>query len=174
MGIVLLGYRGSGKSAVGYRLAARLRLPFIDTDQEVMQTAGATIADIFTRAGEGRFRTMESAALAQALAPSPSRPDGIIATGGGIVLAEVNLFALKASRFARIYLRCEPEELLRRIEADPASAAARPNLTAAGGIAEIRQLLAVREPYYKEVMTAELDVTRLDVDEAVAAILQMI
>ena len=47
-------------------------------------------------------------------------------------------------------------------------------LNAAGGIAEIRQLLAVREPYYKEVMTAELDVTRLDVDEAVAAILQMI
>jgi shikimate kinase len=170
MGVVLLGYRGSGKSAVGYRLAARLRVPFIDTDQEVMQRAGATIAEIFARAGEEKFRTLECEALAEALA----RPDGIIASGGGVVLAETNRAALKASRFARVYLRCEAPELLRRIEADPVTAAARPKLTTAGGMAEIRQLLAVREPLYLEVMTAELDVTALNVDEAVAAILQMI
>jgi shikimate kinase len=170
MGIVLLGYRGSGKSAVGYRLAARLRVPFIDTDQQVMQKAGATIADIFAKTGEAKFRTMESEALSEALA----RPGAVIATGGGIVLAEANRAALVASSFTRVYLRCDAPELLRRIEADPVTAAARPRLTAAGGLAEIHQLLAVREPLYVQVMTAELEVTRLNVDQVVAAILKLI
>lgn len=170
MGVVLLGYRGSGKSAVGRGLADKLGVPLIDTDAMVTAAAGATIAEIFAKQGEATFRTFESRALAEAL----RQGDAVIATGGGIVLATGNRAALEAYPHPRVYLRCEAAELLRRIEADAGTAATRPNLTVVGGLAEVRLLLAAREPFYRQLMTAELDVTKLSVDEVVAALMRII
>jgi shikimate kinase len=169
MGLVLLGYRGSGKSAVGRILARHLGLPMIDTDEKITAKAGMTIKQIFQQQGEPAFRKMESAALREAL----SAPAAVISTGGGIVLDPANRQLLTQSSCPRVYLRCEPEELFRRIEADPATAATRPNL-AGGGIAEVRHLLTQREPLYRLVMTAELDVTHLTEDQAAAAVLELI
>ena len=79
MNIVLVGYRGSGKSAIGKLLAARLGLAFADTDEWVVQRAGKSIQDIFADVGEAGFRDLESAVVGELAVPG----DSVIATGGG-------------------------------------------------------------------------------------------
>ncbi len=171
MGVVLLGYRGSGKTTVGRKLADRLWCEFVDTDEEVVRRAKKSIKDIFAQDGEAAFRDLESAVLADVL----KRGSDVISCGGGIVLREANRAAMLASSHSRVYLRCEPEALHQRIHADPATAQSRPALTAlGGGIDEIRSLLEQREPLYREVMTAELEVTNLDVDEVVVRITKLV
>lgn len=170
MGVVLLGYRGSGKTSVGRALADRLWTTFVDTDEQVVKSAGKSIREIFESVGEVGFRELETRALRDALS---SRHE-VIAIGGGAVLREENRALLKADRRKRVYLRCEPAELLRRIQADPKTASDRPALTPlGGGIEEITRLLGAREPLYREVMTAELDVTRLSPDEVVVYVTRL-
>jgi shikimate kinase len=171
MGIVLIGYRGSGKTTVGRRLAERLWQPFVDVDELIVARAGKTIRDIFAECGESGFRDLEALALADAL----GRADHVIALGGGAILREANRTLLKSRGHKVVYLRCEPAELHRRIQADPATAATRPGLTPlAGTVEEIRQLLATREPVYRLSCTAELDVTGLSPDEAVVRIVRLL
>jgi shikimate kinase len=80
-----------------------------------------------------------------------------------------------ACPFKRLYLRCEPQELRRRIAADPQSAANRPSLTEhGGGLEEVIELLKVREPLYRQVASAELDVTNLDIDETMKYMARMV
>jgi len=164
MGVVLLGYRGSGKTSVGRALAERLWSSFVDTDELIVKSAGRSICEIFESAGESGFRELETRALREALAS----PNDVVAIGGGAVLRAENRAMLKADARKRVYLRCDPEELLRRIESDAGTADNRPALTSlGGGIEEVKRLLAEREPLYREVMTGELDVTRLSLDEVV-------
>jgi shikimate kinase len=74
-----------------------------------------------------------------------------------------------------IYLKCDPEELHKRIHADAATAEMRPSLTKLGGtVEEIEALLAEREPIYQSVMSAELDVTNLSVEDAVVYIVRLL
>jgi shikimate kinase len=168
---VLIGYRGSGKSTIGARLADRLWQKFVDTDELVVKKAGSPIAQIFADQGEARFRELEIQAVREALA----LPEHVVSLGGGAVTREENRAALRAGNHRVIYLKCEPAELLRRIEADPATAAARPPLTTlGGGIGEIGKVLDEREPIYRQVMHAELDVTNLTPEEAVVYITRMI
>lgn len=77
--IVLVGLMGVGKSTVGRRLAARLRLPFVDADHAIEEAAGMTIADIFERYGEAQFRDGERRVIARLMDGRPK----VIATGGG-------------------------------------------------------------------------------------------
>jgi len=171
MGIVLIGYRGSGKTTVGRRLAERLWQPFADVDDLIVARAGKTIREIFAESGEAGFRDLEALALADAL----GRADHVIALGGGALVREENRVLLKSGSHKVVYLRCEPDELHRRTQADPASAASRPGLTPlAGTVEEIRQLLATREPVYRLLCTAELDVTGLSPDEAVVRIVRLL
>lgn len=79
---VLVGPPGAGKSTVGRALAHRWQVPFRDTDADVERTAGMSVADIFVTAGEQRFRALEKAAVATALAEH----SGVLALGGGAVL----------------------------------------------------------------------------------------
>jgi shikimate kinase len=171
MSVALIGYRGSGKSTVGKRLADRLWQPFVDTDELVIKKAGKNIREIFESSGEPGFRELE----AQAVVDVCRLAEHVIALGGGAVLREENRRAIKDAGLKVIYLRCEPEELLKRIEADPATAATRPSLTGlGGGIEEVRKLLAEREPIYRSVMTAELDVTHLSPQDAVVYITRLL
>jgi shikimate kinase len=141
-----------------------LWLKFIDTDDLIVQSAGKSIREIFEQQGEEKFRQFETAAIKAAL----QKTDHIIALGGGAVTREVNRTLIRESGLKCIYLRCEPAVLLERIQSDPATAANRPNLTGlGGGIAEVKALLDQREPWYREVMTAELDVTNLKPEDAV-------
>jgi shikimate kinase len=171
MGIVLIGYRGSGKTTVGRRLADRLWQPFIDVDDLIVAKAGKNIRDIFTEVGEPGFRDLEAVALTEALA----REEHVIALGGGALVREPNQALVKSGSHKIVYLRCEPAELHRRIHADPATASSRPSLTKlAGSIEEIEQLLAAREPIYRQTCTAELDVTHLSPEEAAARIVRLL
>ncbi|MDB5331284.1 MAG: aroK [Phycisphaerales bacterium] len=171
MGIVLIGYRGSGKSTVGRKLADRLWQECVEIDDLIVNRAGKTIKEIFEQDGEPAFRAMESDVLKEV----GKREEAVISLGGGALDREENRTALQQAGHKVIYLKCEPSELLRRIQADPQSASARPNLTSlGGGIAEIEAVLARREPIWRSAMTAELDVTHLTPEEAVVYIVRLL
>jgi shikimate kinase len=171
MSTVLIGYRGSGKTSIGKRLADRLWQKCIDTDEMVIKKAGKSIADIFQQDGEAKFRELESQAVKEAAAIS----DVVIALGGGAPIREANRKAIKDAGHRVIYLKCEPEELLRRIQADPDTPKSRPNLTEfGGGVEEISKVLAEREPIYRLMADAELEVTYLTPDEAMVYIVRLL
>jgi shikimate kinase len=171
MGIVLIGYRGSGKTTVGRLLAERLRKSFVDCDELIVTRAGRSIREIFLAEGEEAFRKMEM----QAVTELCGMKDSVIAVGGGAMVREQNRRAMADADHQIIYLRCDPAELHRRIQADPATSDNRPNLTdLGGGIKEIEELLIEREPIYKALMSAELDVTRLTPRQAAEHLAKMI
>jgi shikimate kinase len=171
MSIVLIGYRGSGKSTIGYKLANRLWQEVVDTDALVVKKAGKTIAEIFEQDGEQRFRDLETEVVREVA----KLQDVVISLGGGAVVREENRRALKEAGHKIVYLKCDPEVLLQRIQADAATSMSRPNLTNLfGGIEEIEKVLGEREPIYRELMTAELDVTNLSVEDAVVYIVRLL
>jgi shikimate kinase len=168
---VLIGYRGSGKSTIGARLADRLWQKFVDTDDLIAQKAQSAIAEIFAAHGEAHFRQLELQAVRDALAME----DHIVSLGGGAVMQPEVRDLLRSGNHRVVYLKCEPKELLRRIQSDPTSNTTRPPLTAlGGGIDEIGKVLAEREPIYRQVMHAELDVTNLTPEDAVIYITRLI
>lgn len=170
MAVGLIGYRGSGKSTAGLRLAGRLEKPFIDTDQRIVARAGKTIRDIFADQGEAAFRDLETQVVAEAC----EQKEGVIALGGGALDREENRRVIESSGIKLVYLRCEPAELLRRIRNDVNTAAARPNLTSlGGGIEEIQAVLARREPIWRTMMAAEIDVTLLSPLDVELRLLQL-
>jgi shikimate kinase len=139
--IALVGLPGAGKSAVGRRLAQRLRLPFIDSDQVIEERIGCSIRDYFEREGEASFRDLEQAVIAELAAA----PRGVVATGGGVVLRAANRVALR-SDFRVIYLRSAPEDLFERLRYD----AKRPLLQVADPLGRLRELYGARDPLYRE------------------------
>lgn len=170
MSVFLIGYRGSGKSTVGRRLADRLWQTFLDSDDLVVRAAGRSIKEIFAAEGEAGFRDRESAVVRELAMLS----EHVVALGGGAVLRAANRTALRDGGHKVIYLKCDAAELHRRIQADPQTAASRPALTGlGGGLAEVEKLLAEREPIYRSCMTAELDVTNLSAEDATAYIARL-
>jgi shikimate kinase len=143
--LVLIGYRGAGKSTVARVLALTLGWDWIDADVEIELRAGKSIAAIFADDGEGAFRDLESLVVADLCL----RQRHVLAVGGGAVLRPENRQALRRAGFVA-WLRVSAETVLARLAADPATAARRPNLTAAGGEAEVRQLIEARQPIYDE------------------------
>jgi shikimate kinase len=173
MNIVLIGYRGSGKSSLGKRLAAKLWLDFVDTDALITQRAGKTIREIFASQGEPAFRQMEADVIRELAAKDKQ----VIATGGGIVLNPANIAALKQNGKI-IWLKATPKVLWERIQADTASADTRPDLLSGGGIgggvggiggglAEVEKILAEREPLYKAAADVSFEVTYLTLEDGV-------
>lgn len=152
MNLLLIGYRGTGKTTVAQRLALNLGWEWIDADVEVELRAGRSIAEIFSAAGEAGFRDLESAVLADLLA----RDRQVVALGGGVVLRPANRAAIRAAG-RTVWLQASPQTLSQRIAADATTAARRPNLTAAGGISEITAMLAQRQPFYRECAGLAVD-----------------
>ncbi|MGL4422537.1 MAG: shikimate kinase [Gemmataceae bacterium] len=150
--LALVGYRGCGKSTIGPILAARLGWDFLDADGELVRRRGQTIREIFNQHGEAAFRDAESQLLEEVL----QRPNLVLATGGGVILREENRERLRSAAYV-VYLELSAAELWERIQADPQTLAQRPNLTAAGGLAEVEELLARRQPAYAS--TAHLQIS---------------
>ena len=163
---ILLGYRGSGKTTVGKRLAKRTGGTFTDTDALIVALAGRPIADLFADEGEASFRDRESAALAAALAGAGEHD--VIATGGGIVLRAENRHLMIGSTHRRVYLSCDAAVLIRRLARDRTGV--RPALTALPPADEVRALLAARDPLYREVASQVIDVTAMRVEQVVGTI----
>jgi shikimate kinase len=170
--IVLIGYRGSGKSTIGGKLADRLWQPFVDSDELIVRKAGGrTIKEIFETEGEQRFRDLESEIVREV----SLLQEHVIALGGGALVREENRKHIKDAGHKVIYLKCSPEVLLKHIQDDPDTNMTRPPLTHLGGsVEEIRKLLAEREPIYRQAMTAELEVTNLTPEEAVVYIVRLL
>jgi shikimate kinase len=140
---VLVGAPGSGKTTVGLALAAALGVPFRDTDTDIEQLAGKPIPEIFVDEGEDHFRTLERAAVAAALASHP----GVLALGGGAVLAEENRAALIGHTV--VHLSVELPDAVKRV----GLGAGRP-LLALNPRATLKHLMEQRRPLYAEVATA--------------------
>ena len=138
--IVLIGFMGTGKSSVGFRLAARLKKEFIDMDREIENVSGMSISDIFRRYGERRFRseeTLMSKKLSQ-------RENLVIATGGGVVLAPENVAMLRQNGVI-VLLEAGAEDIWNRVNRKKGT---RPLLKSAASVEDIEKLLAERAPYY--------------------------
>lgn len=146
--LALVGMMGSGKSTVGKRLARALGRPFVDMDAELERRCGVPIQTIFELEGEEGFRRRESDLL-QTLCPATGL---VLATGGGVVLREANRVLLRAHTRV-IYLQAALQDLWLRLRHDRS----RPLLRSADPRARVAELLAAREPIYREV--ADLCVT---------------
>jgi shikimate kinase len=152
MNVVLIGYRGTGKTTVAQQLALRLGWDWVDADVEIELRAGKSIAAIFADDGEPTFRELESHVLAATI----GRPQIVLAAGGGVVLREDNRRLLRTAGKV-VWLTADVATILARVAADQTTAIRRPQLTTAGGEAEVRQLLARRTPLYRELADLEID-----------------
>jgi shikimate kinase len=152
MNLLLIGYRGTGKSTVARLMAERLGWRWIDADIELESRAGKSIAAIFREDTEKAFRDLESEVLAKLI----RMDEHVLALGGGVVLRAENRKLIKQAGGV-VWLTAGPQTIQTRIAEDPTTAARRPNLTASGGIEEIRALLAQREPLYRECATIQID-----------------
>ena len=150
--LILIGYRGSGKTTVGAILAQRLGRPFVDLDEQIEAAAGCSIAEIFVKEGELGFRERERQALLDSLKGSPS----VVSTGGGIILKPENRSALREAGFVA-WLTAAPEVLWQRMLADPLTSSRRPNLQQ-GGLEEVVAMMGKREAMYAESAHARFDV----------------
>ena len=127
MHVVLIGYRAAGKTTAGRLVAERLGWEYLDVDRGIEAHCGLTIAEIFGRHGEPYYRDVESQVVAEMCA----HDDAVVTFGGGTLMRPVNQEHARCDGLV-VYLEAEPEELWRRIAADPASAATRPNLAGGG------------------------------------------
>ncbi len=165
MNLALIGYRGTGKTTIAAKLAARLGWNWVDLDVELEREAGQTIAQIFATEGETAFRERET----QTLERFAAQQSYVLATGGGIVLKARNR-ELLAGLSAVLWLQAPANVLWQRIQADAATNERRPNLTARGGLAEVEQLLATRLPLYQQCATLMVDTCDRTPEEVVEAI----
>jgi shikimate kinase len=152
MNLILIGYRGTGKTTIARLAALQAGWEWVDMDVEIELRAGKSIAAIFADEGEPAFRDLES----RVLADLAGRDRLVIATGGGVVLREENRQALKRSGKV-VWLKASPETILARVSADASTLQRRPQLTTSGGLAEIVELLNRRTPFYHQCADLEID-----------------
>src|SRR5215218_10333433 len=145
MDLVLVGLPGSGKSAVGRRVAARHGATFIDLDDHIEQADGRMIPDIFAQDGEAAFRRLERAAV-QALGAPDRSPElrRVISPGGGAIVDPRNRWALYRGRLP-VWLDVRPEVLAQRLRRSPN---VRPLVQGGDPLGRVRALAAARERFY--------------------------
>src|SRR3954466_990873 len=149
--VVLIGMMGAGKSTIGRRLSARLRLPFLDADGEIEAAAGMSIPDIFETHGEPHFRDGEARVIARLLDSGPA----VIATGGGAFMREETRNRIR-DKAVSIWLKADADVIMKRVK----RRADRPLLQTEDPAATVSRLLEAREPVYQ---TAELTIWSRDV-----------
>jgi shikimate kinase len=140
--LFLTGPMGAGKSTIGRQLSKQLDLPFHDSDHEIEQRTGVDIPLIFELEGEGGFRKRESAVIDELT----RLPNIILATGGGAILDPLNRQHL-AERGKVIYLHASVDQQLKRTGRDRN----RPLLQTADPRGRLLELMAEREPLYREI-----------------------
>ncbi len=165
--IVLIGYRGSGKTRVGHLLATALARPFIDTDERIASSQRRSIADIFRNEGEPAFRAFES----EVISSLADEPPSVVAVGGGALESAQNASTLQ-SIGRLIWLRARATVLRARLAADPS--ANRPALTPQGVLDEIESVLSRREASYRGAADCVIDTSDLTVEQTAQAVLAKI
>jgi shikimate kinase len=154
--VILIGFMGTGKTSIGRRVAQSLGFDFVDTDEQIIESVGKPIAEIFAEQGEEGFRDLESAVLRSALGGK----NQVISTGGGAVLREENRQALAKSGYV-IWLNASAEAILNRVSRNQE----RPLLQTADPLGTIREMLKQREKLYLETADFTIDTDGLSPDE---------
>jgi shikimate kinase len=163
--IVLIGYRGTGKTAVGVLVAERLRMRYVGMDQSIVERAGMSIPEIVERHGWQGFRDLESA-VARELA---GLDDAVIDTGGGIIERPENIEALRANACI-IWLKASVETIVSRIE----GGTQRPSLTGAKTFTEeVAEVLGRRTPMYQRAAQHEIDTDQFTAEDVADRIVEI-
>jgi len=139
--LALVGFMGTGKSTIGRIVAEQMQFGFVDTDELIEEQIGRSISDIFAREGEAAFRQYEK----QALEGLGRQRNLVIAAGGGLVADPANMESLKAHALV-VWLVAAPETIWERVQTQTH----RPLLQGPDPMGKIRQLLAAREPAYRQ------------------------
>jgi len=137
--LALIGFMGTGKTSVGRFVAELLDFHYLDTDEMIQSGTGRTISDIFKADGEPAFRALEEKVVVELA----GRTKTVIATGGGLPTNPNNFNSLKAHALC---LWASPERIWERVK----NQSHRPLLHDADPQAKIREMLATREPFYKQ------------------------
>jgi shikimate kinase len=137
--VVLVGLMGAGKSTIGRRLAAAMSLPFVDSDNEIVEAAGCSIGDIFEAYGEEIFRDLEQRVLLRLINQAPC----VIATGGGAFINPQIRQAIEEKAIS-VWLRADLEVLVERVSRRDT----RPLLKAGDKGAILTKLMEERYPIY--------------------------
>lgn len=165
MNLVLIGYRGTGKSRVGRILAKRLSMPLVVMDNEIEKRAGMTTPEIVEKWGWPKFRDLETE-VARDLA---SRDNLVIDTGGGVVERPENLEALSRNACV-VWLKASVETIVPRIK----SGTHRPALVAGKTFTEeVAEVLTRRTPLYESAAQYQVDTDPLTPDEVAERILAL-
>jgi shikimate kinase len=158
---VLIGYRCCGKTCVGKCLAQMLSYGFVDTDQVVESRFHTRIDTLVSEKGWDFFRQAETRVLEEVIGLEKQ----VIATGGGMVLAEKNRALIQARGFA-VWLTADVNTIVERLAADPENQASRPRFSNISLVEETRMTLARRIPLYQNLAEMTVDTTCHDPREA--------
>jgi len=164
MNIVLTGFMGTGKSKIGRRLAKKLRMSYLDTDELIEERGKDSISAIFKKRGEEYFRRLETKVVKEVALLD----NYVISTGGGVVLREGNIRVLKKNAFI-VCLFASPEVILKRTEGDEK----RPLLKGDDRKERIEKLLAIRKSYYEKA-DLKIDTSTLDSKKVVEEIVKFL
>lgn len=161
--ITLVGFMGTGKTAVARRISKRLKMMYVSTDDMIEKRAGKSINDIFAQDGEPHFRKLEKEAVREAA----SMENAVIAAGGGVVLDDENISNLKKGGVV-VCLWASPEDIFERTK----SYAHRPLLNVPDPLGKIRELLERRAPYYKKA-DCEVDTSGKSADDVTEEVIRI-
>jgi len=164
MNIVLTGFMGTGKSGIGKRLAKKLGMSYLDTDELIEEREKDSISAIFKKKGEEYFRRLETKVVKEVALLD----NFVISTGGGVVLKEGNIRLLKKNAFI-VCLFASPEVILKRTKGDDN----RPLLGVNNQKKRIEELLALRKPYYEKA-DFSVDTSALDSEGVVEEIIEFL
>ncbi len=167
MNIVLIGYRGVGKSVVGDILGRRLNMTCVSVDEQIVQKAGMPIAEIVEKYGWSRFRDLESEMVRQLAGEN----NLIMDTGGGIIERPENMVVLKNMNATIIWLKASVDTIVARIRIDNQ----RPSLTAGKSfIEEVDEVLKNRIPKYKSAAQFQIDTDNLTPDQVANKVIEIL
>lgn len=154
--LALIGFMGTGKTAIAEALALRLNKEFIELDSLIEKKAGKSIPEIFQQHGEATFRKLETEVTRQIA----RRKNTVIAGGGGIVLNQINIEYLKKECII-VYLTASPEIILKRTAVAQNK---RPLLEVADKAQRIQELLKKRQPLYERAADIKIDTSGLNIN----------
>jgi len=169
MNLFLTGYRCSGKTTIGKSIARKIDWSFVDSDLIVIKENGKSIKDIVDTEGWDAFRRMERSALKQICANDRQ----VVATGGGVVLDQSNIKAMKTSGMV-IWLDAGAATIQKRMRQDKNTENFRPTLTDKGRMEEVEGMLLQRNPYYESASDFSIQTDEVPINEITAKIIQKI
>lgn len=158
--IVLLGFMGTGKTAVGRKLANDLKMQFVEVDSVIEERERMTINEMFTKKGEPYFRKVE----ANVVKELGNKKGLVISAGGGVVLNPDNIKELQRNGIL-ICLNATPEEIYKRVQDEKH----RPLLKVSNPLKKIKELLDYRRPYYNKI-DLQIDTTGKSIEDVMSEV----